>query len=431
MFGRRARFPIVCALSLPVACQAALASVEFTGRLALSGDSAGQSFLQLSYDEPASLFNLQSVSDSETNLNVLLDTDWRFSRDSGHRFTLENRLRYGSALARDRLTAGYRYDSGKGSRFELGSESEVERGKIFERNETDLRQAFVGRWSRRMGDGRDRFEVYGRAEVRRVEGDSLFFPQSYNMGVAKVDWSRDLGLLSTIEIGYGLRSTAVVDSAPGSYVEHEITALYDAYEGSSYYLSAEAAAARRDYIHADSSSATGWAVLTRGTARYSRSLSLDLEARPFFEMARHDIPDFVYYDYQKVGLDLGLKFRAGEAIGWELLPGGEFLRAPGFEREDYDQGHVSLGFDVMSTGLWLDVSCKVGRRDYASPAPRDDLESIPRSDYVFTDLLLLAETRVWGPIVLRVTGSHDVEWHELEEDDVKVFLVSSEISYRF
>jgi YHS domain-containing protein len=421
----------VCALSLPVACSAALASVEFTGRLALSGDSAGQSFLQVSYDESASRFNLRSVSDSETNLNVLLDTDWLFSRDGGHRFTLENRLRYGFSLARDRLDACYGYDSGSGSRFEFRSESEAERGKIFERDETDLRQAFVGRWSRRTGDGRDRFQIYGRAEVRRVKGDSLFFPQSYNMGVAKVNWTRDLGLLSTIDVGYGLRSTAVVDSAPGSYVEHEVTALYDAYEGSSYYFSTEASAARRDYIHADNSSATGWSILSKGVARYSPSLSLDLEARPSFELVRHDAPDFVYYDYRKVGLDLGVKVRSGDGIGWELLPGGEFLRAPGLEREDYDQGHASLGFDVMSNGFWLDVSCKIGRRDYASPAPRDDLESVPRSDYVFTDLLLLAETRVWGPIALRVTGSHDVEWHELEEDNVTVFLVSSEISYRF
>ena len=431
MLSHRARPPILCALWLLAACPAAFASVEFSGRLALSGESAGQRFRQVSFDEPTSLFNLQSVSDSETNLNVLLDTDWRFGPAGGHRFIIDNRLRYGSSLTRDRLTAGYRYDSGVGSRFELDSESEVERGKIFERDETDVRQAFVGRWSRRMGNGRDRLEIYGRGELRRVEGDSLFFPQSYNMGTARVSWARDIGLLSTIDIGYGLRSTAVVDSAPGSYVEHEITALYDAYGGSSYYLSAEASATRRDYIHDDNSSATGWAVLARGTARYSASLALDLEARPYLELARHDIPDFVYYDYQKIGLDLGLKARSGEKIGWELLPGGEFLRAPGFEREDYDQGHVSLGFDVMSTGLWLDVSCKIGRRDYASPAPRDDLQSIPRSDYVFTELLLLAEKRVWGPVSLRVTGSHDVEWHELEEDDITIFLLSSELAYRF
>jgi hypothetical protein len=412
-------------------CAAAHASVQFSGRFALSTDSAGQRFLQVAYDEITSTYDLHSINDSETRLNGLLDTEWEFGLDGGHRFLLDNRLRHGSSVTRDRLTAGYRFDSHSGARFELDSESEFERGEVFGRDETDVRQAILARWRRPLGNGKDRLEIYGKAELRRVTGDTLFFPQDYNMGKAKVTWSRDLGLLSSLDVGYSLQSTAVVDSAPGSYVEHEVTALYDAYGGSSFYVSAEALAARRDYIHADSSSATGWMVLSRGTARYSPSLTVDLEARPSLELGRHDMPDFVYYDFQKVGLDVGVKVRSGNNVGWEVLPGGELLRAPGFEREDYDQFHLSLGLDVIASRLWLDVSYKIGRRDYASPASRDDLQSVPRSDYIFADVLFLAEKKVWGPIVLRMTASHNIEWHELEEDNVTVFLISSEIAYRF
>jgi hypothetical protein len=423
---------LVVAAFLPLFVHAAAhASVEFSGRLALSTDSAGQRYLQVAYDELTSVYNLRSIDDSETRLNAMLDAEWEFDLEGGHRFLIDNRLRYGSTLTRDRLTAGYRHDSASGARFELDSDSELERGEIFDRDETDVRQAFVARWSRPLRDRKDRIEIYGRAELRRVTGDTLFFPQSYNMGKAKVTWSRDLGLLSTMDLGYSFQSTAVVDSAPGSYVEHEINALIDAYGGSSFYVSAEALAARRDYIHADSSSATGWMILSRGTARYSPSLAVDLEARPSMEMARHDMPDFVYFDYQKVGLDMGFRVRSGDKIGWEALPGGELLRAPDFEREDYDQLHLLLGLDVIASRLWLDVSYKIGRRDYASPAPRDDLQSVPRSDYVFADVLFLAEKRLWGPLALRMTASHDVEWHELEEDNVTVFMISSEISYRF
>ena len=128
---------------------------------------------------------------------------------------------------------------------------------------------------------------------------------------------------------------------------------------------------------------------------------------------------------------MGVKVRSGDLLAWEVVPGGELLRAPDAEREGYGQYHITLGFDVMTSGIWVDVSYKVGRRDYASPAPRDDLQSVPRSDYTFADLLFLAEKRLWGPLSLRMTASHDVEWHELEEDDVTVFLVSSEVSYRF
>jgi hypothetical protein len=329
------------------------------------------------------------------------------------------------------LIAGYRHDSASGSRFEFDSDSDLERGEVFDRNETDVRQAFVARWRTPLGSGTDRVEVYGSAEFRRVTGDTLFFPQSYNMGKAKVTWTKDLGLLSTMDLSYGVRSTAVIDSAPGSYVEHEIDALVDAYGGSSFYVSADAWVARRDYIHADSSSATGWTVLSRGTARYSPSLAVDIEARPSLEMARPDMPDFVYFKYQKIGMDLGFRVRSGAKLGWEVFPGCAFLRAPESEREDYDQFHLSLGMDVMASKLWLDLSYRIGHRDYASPAPRDDLQSVPRSDYVFADVLFLAEQRLVGPLALRMTASHDIEWHDLEEDNVTVYMISGEISYRF
>jgi hypothetical protein len=264
-----------------------------------------------------------------------------------------------------------------------------------------------------------------------VRGDTLFFPQSHNTVKGEVSWLKDFGLLNSLDISYALQATALVDSAPGSYVEHELAAALDLYSGSKFHFGGEASLTRRDYINSDSSSATGWTFMSRSSVRYSGSLALDIEVRPSFELARHDMPDFVYFDYEKAGLDVGLKLRPTSLLGVEIFPGAELLRASQSRREDYDQFHLAMGLDVMASGVWLDLSYKVGRRDYASPAPRDALESVPRSDYTFSELLFLAEKRLWGPVSLRVTASHDVEWHELEEDDVTVFLFSSEVSYRF
>ena len=421
----------ITSLLLLTPCTLALAAVDFSGRAALSTDTAGQSFLQVNIGPLSNVQSLQRVEDYETRLSALLDAEWRYSISESHRLLLENRLLYGSTVARDRLNFSYRYRGPNGSKLDLDSETDLEEGEVFDRDETDVRQAAVARWTRPLGSSRNRVEAYGRAEVRRVSGDTLFFPQSHNLGKARVTWFRDLGLLSSFNVGYVVEAVAAVDSAPGSYVEHGIESALDLYAGSSFHASGEVIAARRDYVNSDSSSATGWGLLSQASVRYSPSLSLDVEAKPALEVARHDRPDFVYFDYDKAGLELGLKARPIDEVGLEIFPGTEMLRAPDAEREDYDQFHVSLGADVMAPGLWLDVSYKVGRRDYASPAPRDDLESIPRSDYVFGDLLLLAEKALWGPLTVRVTASHSVEWHELKEDDVTVFLLSSEISYRF
>jgi hypothetical protein len=419
------------AFLMMASCPGARASVDFSGRLAVSADHAGQSFLQVILSPDSGVQSLQRVEDSETTYNAMLDTEWEFDLAGPHSLLLENRLRHGTALTRDRLRLGYRYRDDNGQRFDLDSETDIENGKVFDRDETDVRQSIFARWVRPIGGSRDRLEIYGGAEVRRVEADTLFFLQSHNLGKAKITWFRDFGLLNSFDLGYAVRGVAAVDSAPGSYVEHEVTGNMDVYAGSNYYVSSEAMLFRRDYINADSSSASGWGFLGRGTVRHSPSLAIDIEAKPSLEFARYDLPDFIYFDYQKAGMDAGLKVRPIDQVGLKVFPGGEILRAPGVEREDYNQYHVTFGGDVMAPGVWLDISYKVGRRNYASPAPRDDLESVPRSDYTFGDLLLLADKRIKGPLSLRMTASHSVEWHELREDDVTIFLLSTEITYRF
>jgi hypothetical protein len=412
-------------------CPTARASVDFSGRLALSADHAGQSFLQVILGPEGNIESLPRVKDSETTYNTILDAEWEFDLAGPHSFLLENRLRHGTAVTRDRLRLGYRYRDDTGQRFDLDSETDIENGKVFDRDETDVRQSVFARWVRPIGSRRNRLEIYGRAEVRRVEADTLFFPQSHNLGKAKVTWFRDFGLLNSFDVGYAVRGVAVVDSATGSYVEHEVSGNMDVYAGSNFYASSQTMLTRRDYINADSSSAAGWGFLARGTVGHSPSLALDIEAKPALEFARYDLPDFIYFDYQKAGMDVGLKVRPVDEVGLKIFPGGEILSAPDVEREDYNQYHVTFGGDVMAPGVWLDISYKVGRRDYASPADRDDLESVPRSDYTFGDLLFLADKRIKGPLSLRMTASHSVEWHELREDDVTIFLLSTEITYRF
>jgi hypothetical protein len=419
------------AFLMMAACSSARAAVDFSGRLAVSADHAGQSYLQVILSPDSGVERLERVEDSETTYNAMFDAEWDISLDGPHRLLLENRLRVGPTLARERFRLGYRYRGVDGQRLDLDSETDVEHGQVFDRDETDVRQSFFARWSKPLGGRRDRIEVYGGAEVRRVEADTLFFPQSHNLAKAKVTWFKDFGLLSSFDVGYAVHGVALVDSAPGSYVEHEVSGSLDMYAGTSFFVGSEAMLAVRDYFNADSSSAAGWGLMARGTVRYSPSLRLDVEARPSLEIVRHDLPDFIYFDYQKAGLDVGLRGRPVEEVGLGVLPGFEILRAPVAEREDYGQIHVTFGGDVMAPGLWLDISYKVGRRDYASPAPRDDLESVPRSDYTFGDFLFLADKRIKGPLSLRMTASHNVEWHDLEEDDVTIFLLSAEFTYRF
>ncbi len=431
MFRPSAAAAFSVAFTLLSPCSLALASVEFSGRFALSTDSAGQRFLQVVIDEESEIQSLRRIEDSETRYNALLDTEWDFQLSGPHSIHLENRLHYGSALRGDRLNLGYQYRDTSGTRLILESETDLEEGKIFERDETDVRQSLTGRWSHPLGNAGNRLELYGRGELRRVEADTLFFPRSHNLGKAKVTWLGNIGVVGSFNLGYAVQGVAVVDSAPGSYVEHQLAGGIDFYAATSTYLDAQILAVRRDYVNSDSSSATGWGILSGCRVRYSPSFAWDLEARPSFELAVQDRPDFIYFDHHKLGLDLGLMFHPSDRSRLSLLPGTEILRAPDLEREDYDQFHVTLGADVVAPGIWLDLSYKVGRRDYASPAGRDDLESLPRSDYYFGDLLLLSEKALWGPLALTFTASHRIEWHELEEDDVTVFLLSGEVSYRF
>jgi len=113
------------AFLMMASCPGARASVDFSGRLAVSADHAGQSFLQVILDELGEIESLPRVEDSETTYNAMLDMEWEFDLAGPHRLLLENRLRHGTAVTRDRLRLGYRYRDDNDQRFDLDSETDI------------------------------------------------------------------------------------------------------------------------------------------------------------------------------------------------------------------------------------------------------------------------------------------------------------------
>jgi hypothetical protein len=132
-------------------------------------------------------------------------------------------------------------------------------------------------------------------------------------------------------------------------------------------------------------------------------------------------------NYNRFGIDLLLGVE-GSSKSAGLGPHFEILRQQQFDStlvEDYTEKGLKAALDYLKAGLiFASLESTVGFRNLSD-------EGDLHSDFAFERANLLADWRLTGALTLNILLSAEWEWHDQQEENSQVFLVSSSLYYRF
>ena len=165
--------------------------------------------------------------------------------------------------------------------------------------------------------------------------------------------------------------------------------------------------------------------------------SLDADARiplgkefflePNLNLERFDYrsDDYSETDYllARLGIDGGREYSQWSPF---IGPRFEFLSTGGdFQEEDYFEYSISAGCDIYTgEGFLLSIENQFGKRGYLK-------KSAYLSDFTLNRLTLIGDSKIWANITLSLLFSGEWEWHGLESDNTRLYLLSSTLSFTF
>ncbi|MDF1544076.1 MAG: hypothetical protein P1R58_03115 [bacterium] len=157
-------------------------------------------------------------------------------------------------------------------------------------------------------------------------------------------------------------------------------------------------------------------------------------AEPFFmrqvlewESTIYDGNDDVNQNYSRTVISFlqGIEFGSSEVAAG---PTATFLSEESsslLESEDYTEWGAELQFDHFSmSGFFLSAKSVTGRRDY-------DNDGDFFSDYLFERVSLIGDLGLMKHLNLSLFYSAEWEWHDLETDDSRIDLLSTNLTYTF
>jgi len=171
-----------------------------------------------------------------------------------------------------------------------------------------------------------------------------------------------------------------------------------------------------DYFLAAFYTTTDWPI----AEKYYLSTNANLE------LFNYTINDFVNSDYFLGRFDLLLKRNFGSAT-LTMGPKTEvyLVETEYTADDDYYELAGMIGFDYISLeGVLLLVENQIGRRNYSTA-------QIFTSDFYFNRLTLIGSARIWRGLSLDFFLSSEWEWHEIDSDDNRIYLITSSLSYSF
>ena len=144
-----------------------------------------------------------------------------------------------------------------------------------------------------------------------------------------------------------------------------------------------------------------------------------------FEMMRYKLSDPVNYSYLMVGMTImagfeknDISFAVGPSIGY--LDEQEGGQAAG---EDYFESGICSRLNIIEPGsLLFSVESISGKRDLKA-------ENDFRSDFSFERISLISDFTIVSSLRFSLIFSAEWEWHDEKEDNSRILLLSSNLTY--
>jgi hypothetical protein len=253
------------------------------------------------------------------------------------------------------------------------------------------------------------------------------YAYDYYLNRTSLDLDKDILSGGFLYLSYQFSRRHVPDSTLIDYDRHFLDLSVDKYFGWETLLQLENELDRKQFNKPGGVDNFWEDRFTFGLSRRIREKT-ELWFRNEFEVLSYDVEDAINFDYFEYRLSAGLEYELAEGLEIEGKPEWVTFSALKSDYRDYNYDQLALGlsFDLSrSTRLWLSVEDKFGRRDYKSD------ENPFYTDYLLNQVGLFLDAELGSHLGFNLMISVDSEWHDSQEDNLTVYLISSELTYSF
>ncbi len=263
----------------------------------------------------------------------------------------------------------------------------------------------------------------------RLSGESVIFDTvgTYVYNYSRIGGDLELDLITnnynSIYSKFGLEKRNVPDSAQ---LDYKLIRGGLGYLGSLFggLVTAEAAIESKSYNQTDNPD--DYFLMT-----FNADLKLPLAGRfsliGDFDVENYnfDYENYINEDYYQVHSGLHLGWESGNyslAIGPEI----EFLaiKSESENDDDYFEFLGFAGFDYYRKDVFILLDNQFGRRLYKN-------DPLFYSDFTFDRLSLIGSLIIFRGLNVDLLFSAEWEWHQVESDDSRLYLLSSSLTYTF
>jgi len=423
-----------------ILCNTILLVIIFAG-IVTAGDSGdfnfraglGYDFVSQEYFLNSSRYDTSLTPDPDLTDNTLLKKD--YLDDAKGLFYIKYEP---GDEDRFRIEAGWEQTP---ENFRARTWGQAVLGEIGNRFEADFNLERKDRYRGTSGAGEDLSVLGGNIRYRRSLSETLeshirFYGENINfdsLGSLVYNYSRyggELGLniltrgFNSLYITAGLEGRTVPDSTRLGYTAAKGTIGYLGYLSGSQIMG-DISVENKKYRMEENQDDYFLMTLTSSlripiTSSYFIKPAGDME---FFNFSEES---YLNDDYVLARLALLLE-RDFNNITFYIGPKFELYSiAADYESDDdYLEYSAFTGLDFFQTSrIFLMLENQVGQRQYGN-------NPIYYSDFIFDRASVIGSAKIWAGLSLDVLFSAEWEWHKIESDDSRLYLLSSGISYKF
>ena len=276
-------------------------------------------------------------------------------------------------------------------------------------------------------------DLYGVSQVR-IETVDFFGAEEFSFDYARI--SGKIGVeksfedFSFIEAGIIAGTRQVPDSLVMNYTTCGIDGSVFAFLPTGD-IDLTARMEYRDYNRPDAQD-DHTRLETFGRNRFTLSDSWFTRQEIDFEALLYSQDDLVNADFARVGAALlagkeigGLTVAAGPDVEWLTEAGRSELDSLMLTGEDYFEYGLKLNLDYLgSSGFFGSLQSVTGYRDLQA-------ENEFQTNFRFQRLFAMADIRIYSVLNLTMMFSAEWEWHDLDQNDSELYLLSSTLNYAF
>ncbi len=393
----------------------------------LGYDNISEKYYLVHYDTISvpseSLEALRRATEEIEEQKVLLELDLNKSLADHSRFLIQNRFSLSSLYVRDILRLEWQTDW-----LTLADEAELRtiRDKDKVTYQSDFLTNSLDVKLRASPSPGTSLTLRNNLEYTEYKDKSPYV-YDYYLNRTTLELDRDVSEDGFFRLSYQLSKRNVPDSASINYAGHFVDLSFDKYFGWETLLQVENELERKTFNKPQGQDDFWQNRFTLALDRKIRERT-KLLFRNEFEVLGYDAEDEINFGYLENQFSGLVQFELQDGL---VIAGGPewtsfFSLRSAYRDYDYRQPSWVASLDLMRTvSFWTSLEDKFGKRDYRS----DDNPFY--TDYLFNQLTLFLTADLNPHMGFNLMLSVDSEWHDSRQDDLTVFLISSELTYRF